>query len=389
MPGLSVILFLPDDSARTGLDRPLMLWPVQGAPLLAWLADSLFAAGVGRFFLVCGERFTQRALACFPREAEVTTAMDSEPADLLHVFLSTAGDSETHVTIVTGPTAYLPHMAAPRGQRVPVCTADRCQLMAALDETFSFPQFLRENCAVLSDNDGFYPIDSLSALLDAGRLLHEERMLRLLRKGVQIYDPHACYVEPTVEVEPGAVLLPGTMLRGRSLIREGAVIGPQSTVEDAEIGPGARVTASVVEGATVGAAAEIGPYAHLRPGAVLERGVKIGNFVEVKNSHIGENTWASHLSYLGDADVGAGVNLGCGTVTVNFDRVEKHRTTIGDRAFVGCHSALIAPVRLGPGAYVAAGTVVTDDVPAEALAIARTKQSNKKDWAVKHKRAKE
>ena len=389
MLGLSAILFLPDDSARTGLDRPLMLWPVQGAPLLAWLADSLFAAGVGRFFLVCGERFTQAALACFPREAEVTTAMDSEPADLLHVFLSTAEDSEANVSIVTGPTAYLPDMTSPRGRRVAVCTADRRQLMAALDETFSFPQFLRENCAVLSDNDGFYPIDSLSALLEAGRLLHRERMLRLLRVGVQIYDPDSCYVEPTVEVEPGAVLLPGTMLRGRSLIREGAVIGPQSTVEDAEIGPGARVVSSVVEGATVGAAAEIGPYAHLRPGTVLERGVKIGNFVEVKNSHIGENTWASHLSYLGDADVGAGVNLGCGTVTVNFDRVEKHRSTIGDRAFVGCHSALIAPVRVGPGAYVAAGTVVTEDVPAEALAIARTKQSNKKEWAAKHKVAKD
>lgn len=233
----------------------------------------------------------------------------------------------------------------------------------------------------MSDYDGFCPVDSLRALLDVGQLLRRERMLRLLRSGVQIYDPDNCYVEPMAQVEPGAVLLPGAMLRGQTLVREGAVIGPQTTLDNAEIGPGSRICNSVVEDSTVGANVQVGPYAHLRPGTKLERGVKVGSFVEVKNSHLGENTWASHLSYLGDAEIGAEVNLGCGAVTVNFDRAEKHRTTIADRAFVGCNSALIAPLHVGSGAYIAAGTVVTEDVPAEALAIARTKQSNKKDWA--------
>lgn len=388
MVGLSAVIFLPDDSAKTGFDRPMMLFPVQGAPLLAWLAESLFAAGVGRFFLVCGERFTERALSCFPAQAQVMTTLDSNPADLLHVFLSTAEDSEQQVTIVTGPTAYLPAAgkAAARGLKAAACTANRQQMMDALDENFSFPRFLIDRCAVLSDFDGFFPVDSPTTLLDMGRLLHRERMLRLIKSGVQVYDPDNCYVEPGVQVEPGAVLLPGVSLRGKTRVREGAVVGPWATVENSEIGPAARVNASVVEDAVVGAEAEVGPYAHLRPGTVLERGAKVGNFVEVKNTRLGEHTWASHLSYLGDADIGAGVNLGCGTVTVNYDRVEKHHTVIGDRAFVGCNSSLIAPVSVGAGAYVAAGTVVTEDVPADALAIARTKQTNKKDWAAKHKK---
>ena len=146
------------------------------------------------------------------------------------------------------------------------------------------------------------------------------------------------------------------------------------------------MNASQIYGSKVAADCNIGPYAHIRPETTIDRGVKIGNFVEVKNSHIGENTWASHLSYIGDAELGARCNLGCGTVTVNFDRVDKYKTTVGDDAFIGCHSALIAPVTIGNGAYIAAGTTVTDDVPDQALAISRTRQSNKKDWAAKHKK---
>lgn len=391
LKGLSAIVFIPDDTSKTGLVRPLLLSPVLGAPLLAWLSDALYDSGVGRFFLVCHERFVQEACACLPKEAEVMTTADSNAADLLHVFLSTADESEEAVTILTGPAIYTPLLASRSGSPKGACVyrADREQLMTALDEDFHFTRFLRENCAVLSDYDGFFTIDSPAAILKLADQLRRDRMLRLMKQGVEIYDADSCYIEPTVRIEPGAKLLPGTMLKGSSLIRASAVIGPWSVVENAEIGARSTVNASQIYNSKVAADVQIGPYAHLRDGAQLSRGVKIGNFVEVKNSKLGENTWASHLSYLGDAEVGAGCNFGCGTVTVNFDRVQKHKTTVDDEVFVGCNSSLIAPLHIGKGAYIAAGSTVTEDVPENALAIARNRQSNKKEWASRHKRPKE
>lgn len=388
MDSLSAVIFVPDDTSKTGYPQPLMLQCVLGAPLLAWLADAMFDSGVGRFFLVCHDRFTEAARACLPAEAEVLTAADSNPADLLHVFLSTADESEREITIVAGPAIYAPSLARRSGTASASCVrrADRVALMAALDEHFSFIQFLSDQCAVLSDYDGYFSVDSPAAALSLAKLLQRDRALRLMKQGVELFDPDNCYIEPKVRIAPGVRLLPGTILRGSTVIDEGAVIGPWSTLENARIGAGAVVTCSQLSDVRVGRSCTVGPYAHLRPGTVLEAGVKIGSFVEVKNTHVGENTWASHLSYLGDAEIGADCNIGCGAATVNFDRAEKHRTTIGDRAFIGCNASLIAPLSIGSGAYVAAGSAVTEDVPDQALAIARARQSNKKDWAAKHKK---
>lgn len=365
-----------------------MLHTVLGAPLLAWLADALFGSGVERFFLVCRERYAAEAKGCLPPEAEVMTSTDSDPADLLHVFLSTAEEAEEEITIVAGPAVYAPTLARRSGSPkvANVYRANRCRLMEALDDSFSFSRFLKDNCAVLSDYDGFFSVDSPAAALDLAQGLRRDLVLRLLKQGVEIYDADNCYIEPSVRIEKGAKLLPGTVLRGTSIIRSEAVIGPWSVVENSEIGQGSVVNASQIYDSRLASNVTVGPYAHIRNGADLEKGVKIGNFVEVKNSTIGENTWASHLSYIGDASVGADCNFGCGTVTVNFDRKEKHRTTVGDKAFIGCNSALVAPVKLGEGAYIAAGSTVTSDVPENALAIARSRQINKKDWAAKHKK---
>ena len=136
---------------------------------------------------------------------------------------------------------------------------------------------------------------------------------------------------------------------------------------------------------TVGFDTHVGPFAYIRPGSSVGNHVKVGDFVEIKNSVVDDGTKISHLTYVGDSDVGKNVNFGCGTVTVNYDRAKKYRTTIGDNAFIGCNTNLVAPVTVGEGAYTAAGSTITDDIPAMALAIARARQTNKKDWAAKHK----
>lgn len=388
MLGLSAVIFVPDDTAKTGYPQPLMLQPVLGAPLLSWLAETMFEDGVQRFFLVCHDRFAQQARACLPAQAEVMTTMDSNPADLLHVFLSTADEDERDVTIIAGPAAYLPASARRSGTPLGSCVyrADRELLMDALDEQFTFSRFLKDNCSIMSDYDGFFTIDSPASALEFASVLRRDRMLRLMKQGVEIFDADHCHIEPTVRIERGAKLLPGAILRGATIIRSEAVIGPWSVIQDSEIGERAAVHASMVFDSRIAADALIGPYAHIRENSEIGRGVRIGNFVEVKNATVGERTFAAHLSYLGDATIGSDCNFGCGTATANFDRVEKHRTTVADKAFVGCHTALIAPVAVGEGAYIAAGSVITEDVPANALGIARSRQSNKRDWAAKHKK---
>ena len=166
---------------------------------------------------------------------------------------------------------------------------------------------------------------------------------------------------------------------------ENCRIGPNALLEDAVVGDGVSVNASQIYRSEIGAGTTVGPFAYVRPDCRVGRQVRVGDFVELKNSVIGDGTKISHLTYIGDSDVGERINFGCGTVTVNYDRAQKHRTTIEDDAFIGCNANLIAPVRVGRGAYVAAGSTITDNVPPQALGIASARQNNKKDWAAKHK----
>ena len=380
MPGKSAVIFVPDDTAKTGYPQPLMLQSVMGAPLLAWLANSLFDSGVGRFFLACHPERMQAVCACMPEGAEVTAASESNPADLLHVFLSTAEDSERTVLIVTGPAVYLPALAAHgEAKRTGnVCRVPRTALMDAIDARAPFGRFFREQGEPVTDAEGVFPVETPAALPVVSELLRRDRMLRLMKQGVEVYDPASCYVEPTVQLAAGVRLLP--------VVGAGAVIGPWSTVTDSEIGENSVVNASQIEASHVGANAQIGPYARLRENCLLGSGVYVGNFVELKNAAVGADTRLSHLSYVGDAALGERCNVGCGAVTVNYDRVAKQRTTVGDDVFIGCNSSLVAPVTLGDGAYIAAGSVITEDVPAQTLGIARSRQSNKRDWAAKHKK---
>jgi len=207
----------------------------------------------------------------------------------------------------------------------------------------------------------------------------------LMLAGVTVRDPASTYVDYGVHVGQDSVLEPYTYLRGSTVIGSGCVIGPGTEIRNSVVGDGSRVWSSVVEDSDIGKNVQIGPYAHLRPNTTLLDEVLIGNFAEVKNSVIGPRTKIHHHSYTGDTDIGAGVNIGAGTVTVNYDGTHKHRTVIEDGAFIGCNTNLIAPVRVGKGAYVAAGSTITLEVPPDALAIARERQVNKEGWVTRRR----
>ncbi len=222
-------------------------------------------------------------------------------------------------------------------------------------------------------------------LADAAIVLRHRHMEALMRDGATFVDPSATWVDVTVEVAADAVVEPGCLLRGDTRIASGAVVGPHSDLTDTVVEEGATVRQSVCDRAHVGPEATVGPFAHLRPESRLQRGAKTGAYVEVKKSTIGEGSKVPHLAYVGDTTVGRDVNLACGVVTVNYDGQDKHATVVEDGAFVGCDTMLIAPVTIGAGSYVAAGSVITDDVPADALAIARARQTTKDGWAARRR----
>ncbi|WP_377887151.1 bifunctional UDP-N-acetylglucosamine diphosphorylase/glucosamine-1-phosphate N-acetyltransferase GlmU [Alkalihalobacillus sp. R86527] len=204
-----------------------------------------------------------------------------------------------------------------------------------------------------------------------------------MRNGVTLIDPDATYISPDATIGQDSVIYPGTTISGEVVIGNETVIGPNSEIKDSKVGSNSVVKQSVVHNSEVGNDVTIGPFAHVRPSSEIHDGVKIGNFVEVKKSVMGEGSKASHLSYIGDAEIGKEVNLGCGSITVNYDGKNKYLTKVEDGAFIGCNVNLIAPVNVGKGAFVAAGSTITDDVPEQALSIARSRQTNKEDYASK------
>jgi bifunctional UDP-N-acetylglucosamine pyrophosphorylase/glucosamine-1-phosphate N-acetyltransferase len=226
-------------------------------------------------------------------------------------------------------------------------------------------QKLRVNATLTQDEQEVLGVNDRVQLAEADAILRRRTMEALLQSGVTIVDQATTYIEPEVTIEPDTVIQPGCHLRGRTSIGAECEIGPNSYVTESHIGAGSRVWFSVVEGATVGERVSIGPFSHLRAGAVIEDGANLGNYAEVKGSRIGAGTQMHHFSYVGDADIGRGVNIGAGTITVNFssETGEKSRTVVEDGASLGSDTLLVAPVKVGAGAMTGAGAVVTHDVP--------------------------
>ena len=220
-------------------------------------------------------------------------------------------------------------------------------------------------------------------LAECAAIMRDQINDSFMRAGVTMVDPTTTWIDSTVKIAADVTIFPGTALLGETTISEGAVVGPRTTLIDCEVLAKATVLESYCIGATIGEGASVGPFTYLRPGAVLGTKSRTGAFVEMKNATLGEGSKVPHLSYVGDATIGVGTNIGAATVFVNYDGVEKHHTEIGDHVRIGSDSMLIAPVSIGDGAYTAAGSVIDQDVPAGALGVGRAKQRNVLGWVLR------
>ncbi|MFE4590499.1 bifunctional UDP-N-acetylglucosamine diphosphorylase/glucosamine-1-phosphate N-acetyltransferase GlmU [Streptomyces laurentii] len=241
----------------------------------------------------------------------------------------------------------------------------------------------RVGASVAGDHREILGINNRVQLSEARVLLNRRLLERAMLAGVTVVDPASTFVDVTVTFEPDATVLPNTMLLGATHVAEDAVVGPNTRLSDTTVGRGARVDNTVADSAAVGEGAMVGPYAYLRPGTSLGPKAKAGTYVEMKNATIGEGTKVPHLSYVGDATIGEYTNIGAASVFVNYDGEAKHHTTVGSHCKTGSDNMFVAPVTIGDGAYTAAGSVITKDVPSGALAVARGQQRNIEGWVAR------
>ena len=364
----SAVFFLEEDSSIPEYSKPLILEAVLFCPLLKWASDQLLADGVKRFFVVCGPRFAEEARKCFPADADVTVS--EQQGDLVS-FLNTPD-----------PVLVLSRAALPM-QEAGIGFAYKAP-GSELQESWQTKMTNAVQAAELVS--GWLPIFNKATIAELEPVLKDRILKQHLRSGVRIIDPATTYIDPRVGIGADTTILPGTILQGDTTIGQGCTVGPNAVVNSCTVGNGVIINASQINESTLGDGTDVGPYAHIRPNCVLGKKCHVGAFVQLKNCVLGDGTKMSHLTYVGDADVGSNVNFGCGTITSNYDGFKKYRTTIGDNVFIGCNTNLIAPVTVGDGAYVAAGATLTKEVPADALAIARARQENKEGWAARKRK---
>ena len=395
MGSMGAIVFLP----REGDTSSLMLENLLFDPAAAWLSAALERAGVERFLVVCHDDDRERAGECFPGGTEFVTDGAEDAAGQLTAFLAAL---EGNVAVFTRPV-FLDDQGArrlageeelPRGEDTGVYRVSAAALKEAVEGGGDFVSAVRAGSHFgmkTGRYEGVLPLDSSAPAWDSAQYFARHASIDRLRGDltahpVRFMDVENAYIGPHVAVGGGTVILPGTILRGRTSVGRFCEIGPNAMIRDCIVGDRVTVNASQLSGSTVEEGVIIGPFAHVRPGCHVGKDVKVGDFVALKNSTVGQGAKISRLTYVGDCDVGERANLGCGTVTVNYDGTSKYRTVIGDGAFIGCNTNLVAPVKVGDGAYTAAGSTITDDVPADSLAIARSVQVVKKQWAAKRRR---
>lgn len=232
----------------------------------------------------------------------------------------------------------------------------------------------------MPDRDEGMGVNDRQALASAQKLMSDRINAYHMQNGVTFTDPESVYIEVDVQIGPDSLIETGVQLKGQTVIGSGAMIGAQTQIVDSQLADHVTVKQSVIESSIIGPRASIGPYAHLRPKAYLAEDVHIGNFVEVKNASIGARSKAGHLAYIGDADLGQEVNVGCGVIFCNYDGKEKHRSKVGDQVFIGSNANIVSPITIEDRAFIAAGSTIVSDVEAEALAIARSQQVQKADY---------
>jgi len=238
------------------------------------------------------------------------------------------------------------------------------------------PVIVEDFIEILGVNDRFQ-------LSECTALLRDRINLHWMKSGVTMIDPTTVWIDPTVSLSQDVVIYPEVALAGNTSIESGVTIGARTTLINCEVKSGANIRDSYCDGAQIGADATVGPFSYLRPGTILEKGVKVGAYVEVKESQVGAGSKVPHLSYIGDTKIGVGTNIGAATVTVNYDGVEKHQTVIGDHVRIGSDTMLVAPLSIGDGAYTAAGSVITEDVPAGSMGVGRARQRNILGWVLR------
>jgi bifunctional UDP-N-acetylglucosamine pyrophosphorylase/glucosamine-1-phosphate N-acetyltransferase len=458
-PPRHVLVLAAGKSTRFKSEKPKVLHPLCGKPLLHHVLDKLEGLGIEKTILVIGHESeaVRAAAATYGAECVVQTpqlgtghaVMSAAPllqnlsgsllvmyADtplisgetLLELFESREREDadETLLTVETdqprgygrivrdaqGPLRIVEEKdASPEQKEIKEINAGfacfkASSLLACL------PELSNENCvgeyyltdvvALLRKKRGRVTtvtahsvretmgVNDRAELARVERLMRSEIALRWMLDGVTIIDPSSVYIDADVVIGPDTVIYPGSLIEGASRIGSRCAIGPYCHLKDATLDDDVVVDhCSVIRASAVGRGSKVGPFAHLRQDARVGANARIGNFVEVKNSTIGEETKAAHLAYLGDAELGKDVNIGAGAITCNFDGVTKNRTVIEDQVFIGSDSQLIAPVTVRKGAYVAAGSTITEEVPEYALAIARGRQVNKEGWAVEKVRQRE
>lgn len=371
-----------------GSSQPLLLQNLLFSPAAKWLCRSLQLSGVERFFVVTERQFLDAVMSCFPDSAHVLPFDHPQLADALQAFVSVA---EGKVLTITQPVwlsfaaaqelaqaEWIPLAGVPTG----VYRTDPAILAQnGLDGAFQGEHY----APVLDANPICLPLLSPVDLYQAQSFARTDNLCRWMSLGVQVLDMNAAYVDIDVDIGAGTLLLPGTILRGKTSVGQNCEIGPNTMIRDCTLGDDCVVNASQLNESSFGSGVNIGPFAYVRPGSTVADGCKVGDFVELKNSTLGQGTKLPHLIYVGDSDVGAHCNFGCGSVVCNYDGNYKYRTTVGDNAFIGCNTNLVSPCHVGTGAYTAAGTTITGQVPADALSIGRITPVNKPGWARRHR----
>jgi bifunctional UDP-N-acetylglucosamine pyrophosphorylase/glucosamine-1-phosphate N-acetyltransferase len=349
---------------------------------------------------------TLRSLAAFHASERaamtILTAVPPDPTGYGRVIRVSPGAGE--VTAIVEQKSLAPEqMSAPEINSGIYCfsTAALFGKLDLLSTNNAHGEFYLTDVAALLVADGQRVVatkaDSVDEVLGANtiaEMMHLDAAVRLasarrlMSEGVTIFRPETCVIDAEVQVAADTVIEPYVQILGATRIGRDCRIRSYSVIQSSEVGDGVLVrNGCVLDGATIGDGAILGPYAHLRPESRIGPAAHVGNFCETKKITLGAGSKANHLTYLGDAEIGAGVNIGAGVITCNYDGVEKHLTTIGDRSFIGSDSTLVAPVTVGEGAYVAAGSCITEDVPSDALAFGRARQVTKSGWAAGRREA--
>lgn len=452
MQALSAVILAAGKGTRMKSEKPKVLFPVAGRPMLQHIVDTLLNIGVENIYIVVGygSDQVQGAIA-----GPITWVQQREQLGTGHALIQAAPHLRGFtgsLLVVAGDVPLLTsatlcalsqehhgggNAATVLSARVPDPTGygrivrdDKGWVKAITEEKDASPQEKIINeinsgafcynwarveplLTALTPNNAqgeYYLTDIISLLVRKGektgacvaldyqevagindrvQLAWAEGIMRsrinqaLMRSGVSMQDPSTVWIDADVEIGQDTVIMPNTHIYGETTIGSKCTIGPDAMITSCQLGEGVIFHHSVAENSLIGEATRVGPFAYIRPGSDIGCGVKVGDFVEIKNARIGDGTKVPHLSYVGDAKVGENTNIGCGVITANYDGKKKSLTEIGSAVFIGSNSNLVAPVKVGDGAYVAAGSTITDEVPARSLAIARSRQTVKVDWRKK------